>query len=89
LNACEIRSYYERISWVFNSDSMNIGRVANLRAGGETAAKTAQSTYRPSHDTIRTQIPNLSEISGLPKARCNVETGPNTTVRVVQVVKPL
>jgi hypothetical protein len=30
---------------LFHSDSMNIGPIANLTAGGERAAKTAQSAY--------------------------------------------
>ena len=32
-------------SRVFDSDSTNIGPIINLIAGGERAAKTAQSTY--------------------------------------------
>ena len=34
---------------------MNIGRIANLPAGGERVAQTAQSTYCSCHDMIRTQ----------------------------------
>jgi hypothetical protein len=30
---------------IFHCDSMNISRIAILNAGGERAAKTAQSTY--------------------------------------------
>jgi hypothetical protein len=30
---------------LFHSDFRNIGRITNLKAGGERAHKTAQSTY--------------------------------------------
>jgi len=52
---------------VFDSDSTNIGQIANLKAGGEEAVITAQSAYTSSHDTIRTQILHWSETSGLAK----------------------
>ena len=48
-------------SCVSNSDSLNIGRIANLEAGGERAADTAQSTYCSSHDTNRTWILKWSQ----------------------------
>jgi hypothetical protein len=40
---------------------MNISPIANLNAGGQTGAKTAQFTYRSCHDTIRTHILNWSQ----------------------------
>jgi len=46
-----------------HSYSTNIGRIAILNAGGERAAKTAQSTYWSCHDSIRTQILNWSQRS--------------------------
>jgi hypothetical protein len=36
---------FARNVMLFHSDSMNIGPIANLTAGGERAAKTAQSAY--------------------------------------------
>jgi len=50
-----------RNSRVFDSDSTSSCRIANLNAGGERAARTAQSTYRSCHDTITTQILNWSQ----------------------------
>ena len=46
---------------LFDRDSTNIGRIAILNAGGERAAKTAQSTYRSCHDWIKTQKLNWSQ----------------------------
>jgi hypothetical protein len=46
---------------LFDSDSTNIGPIANLNAGGERAGNTGQSRSRTCHDTIRTQIINWSE----------------------------
>ena len=43
---------------VFNSYSTIISLIANLTAGGERAAKTAQSTYLSYHDMIITQLLN-------------------------------
>jgi len=40
LSDCEIRVDFYRNSRDFDSDSTNIGRIANLKAGGERAAKT-------------------------------------------------
>jgi len=37
---------------------MNISRIANRTAGGERAARTAQSMYWSCHNTMRTQILN-------------------------------
>jgi len=45
LNRCEISSDFQQVVWVFKSDSTNIGPIANLTAGGERAAKSAQCTY--------------------------------------------
>jgi hypothetical protein len=53
---------------VFDSDSTNIGRIANLKVAGERAASTAKSAYTSCRDTIRTEILNWSETSGLAKA---------------------
>jgi hypothetical protein len=47
-------------SALFHHHSPSIGRIANPNAGGKQAAKTEQSTYWPSHDTIRTHILNWS-----------------------------
>jgi len=47
-----------------DSDSTNISRITNLKAGGETAAKTAQWTYWSCYNTIRTQILNCSQTCG-------------------------
>ena len=57
-----------RNSRVFDSNTTNIDQIANLKAGGGRAAKTAQSAYTSCRDTIRTQILNWSETSGLAKA---------------------
>jgi hypothetical protein len=65
VSGCEIRNDFKGNSQVFDSDSANIGWIANLKEGGARAAKTAQSTYTACHDTVRTQILNWSEISGL------------------------
>jgi len=46
-----------------HSDSTNIGQIANLKAGGERAHNTAPSTYWPYHNTIRTHILNLNQMS--------------------------
>jgi len=35
---------------------MNISQIANRRAGGERAARTAHSTYWPCHHTMRTEM---------------------------------
>ena len=50
-----------RKSRVFDSDSTNISRIAHLKAAGERAAKTAQSTCSSCHDTIRTQLLNWGQ----------------------------
>jgi hypothetical protein len=68
LSGCEISVDFNRNSRVFDSDSTNIGRIANQKAGGERAAKTAQSAHTSCHGTIRTQILYWSETSGLAKA---------------------
>jgi hypothetical protein len=39
---------------------MNISPIANLNAGGQRGAKTAQFMYRSCHDTIRTHIVHWS-----------------------------
>jgi hypothetical protein len=44
-------------NWPFcHRHSMNIGRIANLNAGGDSAHHSAQSTYWPCHSTIRIHI---------------------------------
>jgi hypothetical protein len=43
---------------LFHSKSTNVGRIATLKALGETAQKTAQSTCWQCYNTIRTQILN-------------------------------
>lgn len=43
---------------------MNIGPIANLSEGGERADKTAQFTYWPCHDTIRTEILHWNQRCG-------------------------
>jgi hypothetical protein len=48
----EYRFKYE----VLHSDSTNICLIRNLAAGDERVAKTAQSTYRSCHDTVRNHI---------------------------------
>ena len=45
----------------FHSNSMNIGAIANLKAGGGRARKTAQSTYSSCHDKLGSQIINCSK----------------------------
>jgi len=45
----------------FHSNSMNIGLIANLKAGGERAHKTAHFAYWSCHNTIRTQIHNWGQ----------------------------
>ena len=47
---------------IFHCHSLNVGRIANLKAGGERAPKTAQSTYWSCYNMIRTQILNWSQI---------------------------
>jgi len=44
-----------------HSHSTNISRITNVKAGGEGAAKTAQSTYWSCYNMIRTQILNWSQ----------------------------
>jgi len=58
LSGCEIKVELMGNWWVFDRDSTNTCRIANLKAGGEGATKTAQSTYCSCCDTIRTQILN-------------------------------
>jgi len=69
LSGCQISIDFRWNSRVFNSDSTNIGRIANPKAGGERAAKTAQSANSSCHDTIRTQILNWSKTSRLALTR--------------------
>jgi len=45
LNNCEIRPNIKQKSRGFDRNSTNIGRIAYLKAGGERAHKTAQSTH--------------------------------------------
>jgi hypothetical protein len=43
LSSGEIGANFQQISPVVISDCTNIGQIANLKAGGETAAETSQS----------------------------------------------
>ena len=61
LSGCEKRANSKPNSQVFDRNSMNIGRIAYLKAGGEWACKTAQSMYWSRHNMIRTQILNWSQ----------------------------
>jgi len=47
---------------LFHCDSTNIDLIANLKAGGGRARKTAQSTYSSCHDMLRSQILDWSGI---------------------------
>jgi hypothetical protein len=72
-------------NWKRNSpgiilNSANIHCIAYLKVGGEREAKTAQSTYWSCHDTIRTQMLNWSEKSGLVMARFWGGTRPKCNV---------
>jgi len=58
LSGCEIRAISKPNSRVFDSNSRSVSQIANLKAGGERAAKTAQSMYWSCPDMIRTQILN-------------------------------
>ena len=44
MSGSELWATLERNLRVFDSDSTNIGRIAYLKAGGERAVKTSQST---------------------------------------------
>ena len=59
---------------------MNTCRIANLKAGGEGATKTAQSTYCWSCDTIRIQILNWSKKCWLLRSRFGGVTRCNGSV---------
>jgi hypothetical protein len=54
----------------FPPNSMNIGQIANLKAGGERAQYPVQSMNWPYHDTIGTQLLNWSQQC----SNCTVET---------------
>jgi len=58
LCGCKLTAAFKWKSLVFDSDSTNLGCIANLQAGGEWAAKTARFTYWACHDRIRTPILN-------------------------------
>jgi len=45
LSGFDIMANFKRNSQVFDSHSTSIGQLANRNAGGQRAAKTAQSTY--------------------------------------------
>ena len=45
LRGCEMKANFMRNSQVFDSDSTNIGPIANLNAASDRGAKTAQFTY--------------------------------------------
>ena len=89
LSGSEIRANSKGNLRVFNSNSRNIGPIANLTAGGERAVKSAQSTYWSCHSTIRTQIRNCSQNCELEMPGFGVKTGPFPTVRVFRVVRPI
>jgi len=71
---------FKRNRRVFDRDSTNICRIANLKPGGERATKTAQSTYWSCCDTIRTQILNWRKNCWLLRSGFCVETRCNGSV---------
>jgi len=76
---------------LFPNHSTNISRIANLNAGGETAAKAEQFTYWPCHDTIKTQLLNLSQSCRKPIFGMVVRFQPGqilTVLRPVRVKNP-
>jgi hypothetical protein len=77
---CEIKPKITPKSPGFHHDSMTIGPIANRRAGDERGRETAYFTYRLYHDTIRTQILNLSKKCWVLGSRFCVETGCNGPV---------
>jgi len=64
---------------VFDRDWTDTCRIANLKAGGERATKTAQSTFWSCCDTIRTQILNWSKKYWLLGSGFCVETRCNSS----------
>jgi hypothetical protein len=65
---------------VFDRDSTDTCWIANMKAGGERATKTAQSTYWSCCDTIRTQILNCRKKCWLLRSGFGVETRCNCSV---------
>ena len=60
---CKPRNFARNLA-LFHSNSINPGQTATLKVGGERAHKTAQFTYWPCHDRIRTEIFNWRERCG-------------------------
>jgi len=89
LSSSEITAHVEGMSWVFNSDSKNFGQIANLKAGGKRAGKTAQSAYGPCHDMIRTQILNWSQSYEVEMPGLRWINWPNCNSPGFRVVKPV
>jgi hypothetical protein len=54
---------------LFHSNSMNCGRIANWRMGGERSSKTAYCTDKLYCDMISTQIPNWIQSTEFAKLR--------------------
>ena len=63
INIRWVRAKQDQFSALFHSNSTNIDWIANWRAGGERACKTASFTYISYCDMIRTQILNWSQSS--------------------------
>jgi len=74
---------------VFDCDSTNTCQIANLKAGGARATKTAQSSYWSCCDTIRTQILISSQNGELEMPGFCRKTGPFPMVRVFRVIRPV
>jgi len=76
--------YQKPANFTFNfallhSDSTYIRHIANLGAGGERAANTAQSIYWSCHAPIRTQKGNCGQAGGTTMRNCGpVTTWPKT-----------
>ena len=77
---CEIKPKITPKCPGFHPDSMTIGPIANRRTGDERGHETAYFTYRLCHDTIRTQILNLSKKCWLVRSGFCVETSCNGPV---------
>jgi len=80
LSGCEIWANTDHNSRDVDGDPVNIRCIPYLSAGGESASKTAQSTYWSFHNTIRTQILNLCDNLCLQCPGFQVGPGPNSTV---------
>jgi len=71
---------FQRNWRVSDRDSTDTCQIADLKAGGERATKTAQSTYWSCCDMIRTQILNWSKKCWLLRSGFWVETCCNSSV---------